>query len=47
MGEINEPMVEGYSALGIQHFIVSLPNLYEMIPIEVMRKEVIPAVADF
>jgi F420-dependent oxidoreductase-like protein len=33
------------SDAGIQHFIVSLPGDYELKPIEVMGKEVIPAVA--
>lgn len=35
------------SDTGIQHFIVSLPGDYELKPIEVMGKEVIPAVAEF
>jgi len=34
------------SDAGIQHFIVSLPGDYELTPIELMRKEIIPAVAD-
>lgn len=34
------------SEAGIQHFIVSLPGDYELTPIEIMRKEVIPAVAN-
>jgi F420-dependent oxidoreductase-like protein len=35
------------SDAGIQHFIVSLPGDYELKPIEVMGKEVIPVVAEF
>ena len=35
------------SDAGIQHFIVSMPGDYELKPIEVMRNEVIPAVAQF
>ena len=35
------------SDAGIQHFIVSMPGDYELKPIEVMRNEVIPAVAAF
>jgi F420-dependent oxidoreductase-like protein len=31
---------------GIQHLIVSMPGDYELKPLEVMRKEVIPAVAE-
>lgn len=34
------------SDAGIQHFIVSLPGDYELKPIELMRKEIIPAVAE-
>jgi alkanesulfonate monooxygenase SsuD/methylene tetrahydromethanopterin reductase-like flavin-dependent oxidoreductase (luciferase family) len=34
------------SDAGIQHFIVSLPGDYELKPIEIMRKEIIPAVAE-
>jgi F420-dependent oxidoreductase-like protein len=32
---------------GIQHFIVSMPGDYELQPLELMRKEIIPAVAEF
>jgi F420-dependent oxidoreductase-like protein len=32
---------------GIQHLIVSLPRVHEITPIELMRREVIPAVASF
>jgi hypothetical protein len=32
---------------GIEHFIVSLPGVYDMTPLEVMRKEIIPAVVSF
>jgi F420-dependent oxidoreductase-like protein len=35
------------SVSGIQHFIVSLPGDYELKPLELMRKEIIPAVAEF
>ena len=34
------------SDAGIQHFIVGLPGDYELTPIEIMRKEIIPAVAN-
>ena len=34
------------SDAGIQHFIVSLPGDYELTPVELMRKEIIPAVAE-
>ncbi len=33
--------------LGIQHFIISLPNVHEITPLEVIGREVIPAVAEF
>jgi alkanesulfonate monooxygenase SsuD/methylene tetrahydromethanopterin reductase-like flavin-dependent oxidoreductase (luciferase family) len=36
-----------FADAGIQHLIVSLPRVHEMTPIEVMRKEVIPAAAGF
>jgi F420-dependent oxidoreductase-like protein len=32
---------------GIQHFIVSLHRVHEMTPLEIMGKEVLPAVAEF
>jgi F420-dependent oxidoreductase-like protein len=32
---------------GIQHFIVSLHGVHEMSPIEIMQKEILPAVAEF
>jgi F420-dependent oxidoreductase-like protein len=35
------------SDAGIQHFIVSIPNDYEITPIELVGKEIIPAVAEF
>jgi F420-dependent oxidoreductase-like protein len=34
-------------AAGIQHFIVSLPRVHEIAPIEVLGKEIIPAAAEF
>lgn len=34
------------SSVGIQHLIVSLPRVHEITPIEVIGKEIIPAVAD-
>jgi hypothetical protein len=37
----------GLSDAGIQHFIVSLPGVHEIAPINVMAKEVITAVAGF
>lgn len=35
----------GLAAIGIQHFIFSMPNTHEITPIEVIGREVIPAVA--
>jgi hypothetical protein len=35
------------SGTGIQHFIVSMPGDYELQPLEMMRQEIIPAVAEF
>jgi F420-dependent oxidoreductase-like protein len=35
------------SDAGIQHLIVSIPNDYEITPIELVGKEIIPAVAEF
>jgi F420-dependent oxidoreductase-like protein len=35
------------SASGIQHFIVSMPGDYELKPLELMQREIIPAVAEF
>jgi F420-dependent oxidoreductase-like protein len=32
---------------GIEHFIVSLHGVHEMTPLEIMQREIIPAVADF
>lgn len=32
--------------LGIQHYIVNMPNVHEIEPIEIMGREVIPAIAD-
>jgi hypothetical protein len=32
---------------GIEHLIVSVPNDYEIKPIELIGREIIPAVADF
>jgi hypothetical protein len=34
------------SEVGIQHLIVSLPGDYGLKPIEMMRKEIIPAVGE-
>lgn len=34
------------SEVGIQHLIVNMPNLYDITPLEVIGREVIPAVAD-
>jgi F420-dependent oxidoreductase-like protein len=39
-------MCQGLADLGIQHFIFSMPNGYEITPIEAIGREVIPAVAD-
>jgi F420-dependent oxidoreductase-like protein len=35
------------AAVGIQHYIFSLPNVHDVRPLEVLGREVIPAVADF
>jgi F420-dependent oxidoreductase-like protein len=35
------------SDAGIQHLIVSIPNVHEITPIKMMGKEIIPAVSDF
>jgi hypothetical protein len=35
------------SDAGIEHLIVSMPNDHEITPIELMGKEIIPAVAGF
>ncbi len=35
------------SEAGIQHFIVSLPRVQEITPIDVMKNEIIRAVAEF
>jgi F420-dependent oxidoreductase-like protein len=35
------------TAAGIEHLIVSIPNDYEITPIELIGKEIIPAVAEF
>jgi hypothetical protein len=35
------------SDAGIQHFIISLPRVHEITPIDLIAKEVIPAVAAF
>ncbi len=34
------------SELGVQHLIVNMPNVYEIRPLEIIGKEVIPAVED-
>lgn len=36
----------GLAALGIQHLIISLPNVHEIAPLEQIGREVIPAIAD-
>jgi len=47
--QLAEPMnhPQPLASLGIQHFIFSMPNVHEITPIEVIGREVIPAVADF
>jgi hypothetical protein len=35
------------AGLGIQHFIFNMPNVHEITPIEVIGREVVPAVAEF
>ncbi|MCE7980059.1 MAG: LLM class F420-dependent oxidoreductase [Caldilinea sp. CFX5] len=37
----------GLAAVGIQHFIFSMANVHELTPLEVIGREVIPAVAGF
>jgi hypothetical protein len=37
----------GMSEAGIQHLIVSLAGVHEIMPIETMGKEIIPAVMEF
>ena len=37
----------GLADIGIQHFIFSMPNDHEITPIEVIGREVIPAVSEF
>ena len=34
------------AGVGIQHMIFSMPNIYEVTPLEVFGQEIIPAVAD-
>jgi hypothetical protein len=36
----------GVNAAGIEHFITSMPGDYELVPIELMRKEITAAVAE-
>lgn len=40
-------LCRGLADIGIQHFIFSMPNDHEITPIEVIGREVIPAVAEF
>jgi F420-dependent oxidoreductase-like protein len=40
-------MCRGLADIGFQHFIFSMPNVHEITPIEVIGREVIPAVAEF
>ena len=40
-------MCRGLAEVGIQQFILSMPNDYEITPIEVVGREIIPAVAEF
>jgi hypothetical protein len=51
IGKAEEPMLEAYcralADAGIQNFIVSLHRVHEMTPIEIMQKEILPAVAEF
>ena len=35
------------AGIGIQHFIFSMPNVHEVKPLEIIGREVIPAVAEF
>ena len=37
----------GMASAGVQHLILSMPNVYEIKPLEVFGKEIIPAVAEF
>ncbi len=51
VGSVEEPMLEGYSALsylaeaGIDHLILNMPNVHELRPLETFGEEIIPAVA--
>ncbi len=40
-------MCRGLADVGIEHFIFNMPNDYEITPVEVIGREVIPAVAEF
>lgn len=40
-------MLEGMHDIGIQHAILNMPNIHEITPIEVLRDEVLPAIADW
>ncbi|MER3447842.1 MAG: LLM class F420-dependent oxidoreductase [Candidatus Dadabacteria bacterium] len=40
-------MCRGLADIGIQHFIFSMPNDYEIAPIEVIGRDVIPIVSEF
>ena len=40
-------MCQRLAGIGIQHFIFSMPNVHDIAPIEMIGREVIPAVADF
>jgi F420-dependent oxidoreductase-like protein len=37
----------GMASAGVQHLILSMPNVYEIKPLEVFGKEIIPVVAEF
>ena len=37
----------GMASAGVQHLILSMPDVYEIKPLEVFGKEIIPAVAEF
>ena len=40
-------MCRGLADVGIQHFIFSMLNAHEITPLEVVGRDVIPAVAEF
>jgi hypothetical protein len=39
-------MCKAHSAVGVQHAIFNMPNDFEITPLEIIAREVIPAVRD-